>query len=539
MNAIESPMTSAQHKAWREKIQVKFGEYIDYNDGFLLLAKFLDSSPQKYYNAQTAITFLEVLEAALVEDGALLASIIKQKEGELDISSRTLTDINSQIIHETFLPKATYDKIAFIDDKIHYNLLRILEGPVYQWLNLFASYRLLKKGKKADGNNLYNCFQVIAGTELAFVEPLFDKAVRNAVAHGKVSYGDNDVTYYDISGEKTISYRETIALFDKLVDAANGLALGFQLFYIKHNVSINALGIELPHSIRVEELGLRCDSPRWKVMGCFETPVIGDRRQLTVFIKDSCLQYSRALYQGVITVAWAESLSPGYDRYTLNITGKYAMGGYAAFTGDILRDARVSEAPVGEYGRALEENLFFYISKFKLPSLIYKAINYFDILKVSMPLVLEDYRNKIGRGDILCKDIKWHSRATHIVIGDASVVVTCPQSDYMIFVRQNYKKIVNTVIRGLFSEIRWFSWRQLLPVHFLRIGVYDTELRLRNSRESGLGEHLVCMLTINLTGTIKDIDIMGGVPEQHGKCRIVWNGKWLRKAGKVTEEKVT
>jgi hypothetical protein len=524
-------MTGAQHKSWREKIELRFGHYINYDDTFLLLIKFINNSPQKYFDTKAADEFLIVLEDALAEDAVTFASIMTLKEAALSISCKTLNDINGQEIHEMLLPDATYERITFIDERIHYSLLRILEGPIYHWLHLYASYILVKQGKKTEGIDLYNCFQVIAKTPLSFIEPVFDKVVRNAIAHGKVSYGNTDVTYYDKNTQKELSYRAVVALFDKLLDIANALTLGFELFYIKHQAELSTNGIELPQAIKVEELGLRCDAPRWEIKGCFETPVIGDRRQLTVFVKDECIQYDRAFYQGIITAAWAESLTPGYDRYSIRMTSKYAMGGHGAFTGEMLRSARLAQAPVGEYALALEENLFMYWPLRKWDGIVYKAVNFWDIMRIVIPVAIEDYRNKLGKGDIICKDVEWHSRATHIVVSDASITLVKHQDDYKNFVRTNRKKLIKLAVKQVFSEMSIFNWRQILPIRFLRLRIYDTELRVRDLRESGLGANLICMITVNLTDNIRNIDIMGSVAEQHGTCRIMWNRKWLQKMG--------
>jgi hypothetical protein len=60
--------------------------------------------------------------------------------------------------------------------------------------------------------------------------------------------------------------------------------------------------------------------------------------------------------------------------------------------------------------------------------------------------------------------------------------------------------------------------------------IYDTDLRLRQLRYSGLCEELVCSIEAN-SSVIPTIDIIGGTVEQLGKYRIVWNRKWLIKMG--------
>ncbi len=54
-------------------------------------------------------------------------------------------------------------------------------------------------------------------------------------------------------------------------------------------------------------------------------------------------------------------------------------------------------------------------------------------------------------------------------------------------------------------------------------------MRKRNYQSAGLIDNLICTISINKSRRIKEIDIIGGTPEQFGIYRIVWNKAWLKK----------
>ena len=54
-------------------------------------------------------------------------------------------------------------------------------------------------------------------------------------------------------------------------------------------------------------------------------------------------------------------------------------------------------------------------------------------------------------------------------------------------------------------------------------------MRKRNYQSAGLIDNLICTISINKSRRIKEIDIIGGTPEQFGIYRIVWNKAWLQK----------
>lgn len=92
-------------------------------------------------------------------------------------------------------------------------------------------------------------------------------------------------------------------------------------------------------------------------------------------------------------------------------------------------------------------------------------------------------------------------------------------------IQYEYKKIVSYSIKKSKKRLKYRIFR-FLPISYIRITIYEKDLRKRQLRSSGLIVNLVCSITVNNSKKIKNIDFIGGKVEQKGKYRIVWNKNW-------------
>ena len=97
----------------------------------------------------------------------------------------------------------------------------------------------------------------------------------------------------------------------------------------------------------------------------------------------------------------------------------------------------------------------------------------------------------------------------------------------MSIIYSKYREIIHSVIKSSKKNFRRFSLNKLLPVRYIRIYIYDSDMRLRQYHKTGLKDSLICTIGINTTKRIKNIEILGGTLEKFGKYRIVWNKSWL------------
>jgi hypothetical protein len=151
-------------------------------------------------------------------------------------------------------------------------------------------------------------------------------------------------------------------------------------------------------------------------------------------------------------------------------------------------------------------------------------------MKVLMPLTYHDYITNVFPNPFVIRETRIHSKGRFSVVQDPSVVVKkefC--SDLENLIRFNYSRIVKQVKKESRKQCSRFSILRYLPIKYLRVFVYESDLRIRGLRNSGLIPELICTIEVNKSKKIKTIDIIGGTVETHGKYRIVWNGNWTPK----------
>jgi hypothetical protein len=311
-----------------------------------------------------------------------------------------------------------------------------------------------------------------------------------------------------------------------------GLHLRLRYFVLPTLIFFQKHKINIPQSILIEELQAQSNSPAWNVINCLDSIAsFRNKKQLIIYTENSFWDYDKVLYNAFRTAILAEKFSVGYERFFFKLNSKHSPNGWAAFDGNALKDLRECRTEnVSDYSDVLEGNFLFFIPKIKFPKLIYKLGTFYAILSVTFPLAWRNYKTKFFPNPFVSRETKAHSKTYFTVIQDPSVIVKRQfQTNIQILIRNNYKRIVRSVIKYSRRQEDVFSGVRYKPVKYVRVFVYDTDMRVRNLRSSGLIPELVCSIELNTTRRIQTHDILCGIPEQIGKYRIVWNKKWLER----------
>jgi hypothetical protein len=279
----------------------------------------------------------------------------------------------------------------------------------------------------------------------------------------------------------------------------------------------------------IEELQTRVNGPAWKIVNCVDSvhgPI--GQKQMMIYVENDFWDFRKVQFNSFYTAIMAEKFSTEYNRFFLSLKCKHAYAGWAAFDGNKLKAARENNDN-SLYSGVLENNLLFFVPRFKFPKIIYKLGSFYMSCKTVMPLIWKEKMSTFSK-PFFIREIKSHAKKYFTVIEDPSVIIKKElKVDAELIVRNNYKKIINAVIKKAKKESAIFSGVRYKPVKYIRVFVYNTDLRVRKLRYSGLIEELVCTIGFNTSDKIPMIDIIGGTAEQHGKYRIVWNKKWLEK----------
>ncbi len=526
----EHPITKIVHNSWRKRIAGEFSELnITDNGNYLSLIKYVDRAPEKFYNKKALHVYQLFLEQTLVQNPTLLENLLSEHKTEISGANKTLTEVNEKQIHDKLFPETDIELFDFIDKEIHYNYLKVLEGSFYQFLLIVAKASRIQRGKSTEKLDLYNVVEELKNGSFSFLTELYNGTIRNGIAHGKVIFGDTEIMYIDKKEKVSIATKEIIRKFDNLLDCVNAFALALKLFcYGKLNSNADTLALT-PSSFLMEELQATVDGPAWKIVNCLDSvhgPV--GKKQLMIYIECDFWDFNKVQFNCFFTAIMAEKFSNGYDRFFLSIKSKHAYAGWAAFNGAKLKSARET----GDntlYADVLEDKLLFFVPKLKFPKIIYKLGSIYMSFKTVMPLTWKQSMEKFSK-PFYIRDVKSHTKKFYTVVEDPSIVIKKEhQASIIKVVRNNYKIIVNSVIKKARKEASILNGVRYKPVKYIRVFVYESDLRVRKLRYSGLIEELVCTIGFNTSDKIPDIDIIGGTPEQIGKYRIVWNKKWLDK----------
>lgn len=532
-----NPITRQLHETWLDKIDKEFEFVSIKNDtNYLSIINYLDKSPQKFYHKSAFKEFLHQLNTLLTKDEKILSQTLINLENQISLSYKILNDINHLEINDIHYPKEHYDLINFIDKHIHYNLLKLYETPLYYFSKLIAECFWIKAGKKTDGLDLYNSVEELKKNGFSYLEQYYLHDIRNGIAHGKIVYTDNDISYFDKKNNKaSISTKKIIEVFDNSLDIVNGFCLAFKIFSISNQPFFEKHKIAIPQSILLEELQTKANAPAWTVYNILDSTALNNKKQLMIYVKNDNWDFNKVQFFSYSTAYWAEKLTNSYNRifFSFNSTHSTISSGWAAFNADRLRELRISsETKLEDYKGVLEEDLLFFIPKYKFPKLVYKLGTLWSSLKTHFPIHFNKYLETYFPKPFYLRETQIHCKRYFTVIVDPSIIVKPNfQTDIQNLIRINRKKIVRLAIKKSKATVPFISKENILPVKYIRLFIYDTNKRVRQLRHSGLIEELICTIEVNTTKRIKTNDIIGGTAEQIGKYRIVWNRKWLEKQG--------
>lgn len=527
----ENIVTRKLHEDWRKRIRKEFN-LVDftYASDYLSLISYIDNSPQKYYCKDSYMRFLAILETYRTQSPNLLANVLKELETYLSLANRILTEVNDNKSHEQLLPSEESECIEFVDKNIHYEILKLYETPLYCFSKIIASCAWIDNGKGLEGLDLFNAVKQLSELGFKSLNEVYIHGVRNAIAHGKISFTDHKIIYTDKKGVTELSPRDIVRIFDRALDIVNGFCSAFKVFLFTNSNFIYSYNIPIPQSVLLGELQAKANAPAWEINNFIES-TIGDKKQLNIYVKNNNWDYRKVHQYSFTTAVWAENLTKSYDRFFFSmnsIHNKLSPTSWAAYDGVKLKLLRErNEKRFEEFRGVLENDSIFFSPKIKFPLFIYKLGSFYSIISNTMPIAWRDYLNTYFPSYFRLRYTTIHAKKGFTVIADPGVVIN---PDYIgsveELIRDKKKQIVKQAIKYSKKQCRILSLEKLLPVKYIRVFIFDSDKRVRNLKNSGLGPTLIASIEVNTTRKIKTIDIFGGIPEQIGKYRIVWNTKW-------------
>ncbi|MFW6282374.1 MAG: hypothetical protein ACOC1O_06295 [bacterium] len=520
----ECPTTQAVNRYWKEKVLNHFPILESKKEAkFLSLKEYIQVRPQKFYNKNIYKDYFSFLNSFKDNNPKNLKELYNDNVHELNIAIKSLNEINRLNIHDIFEPDDSIKTIRFIENNIHFNYLKLIEAVYHKYILFIAYLNRINRGKSIEGLDIYNCVEELKKTSFRYITTCYDNTIRNGIAHGGITYKDNDTIYKGKRGKSNeIRTKRIVRMFDDMLDICNGLALSFKLFLIINRDFFNKNKLDIPKEFLIQELKAQANAPRWEIVDCLENIIKDNKRQLNIFVNNSLLDFQEVNYYGLRTAVLAEYFARDFDRYFIYLNSKYSLPGFAAYNGQILHKGRLyGDNDINKYKGVLEDNLLFFIPRLKVPNIIRKLINLWIIGRSLMFIYFRTFLKKYRY-----REAKLFRRNFSIIINDSSIYILTEYRDQIItIIRNDFRKIVRYTSRKSKKELKLFIYR-LLPTKYIKVNIYDQDLRKRHLRGSGLIESLVCSIMVNKSSKIKNVDFVGGIPEQYGKYRIVWNKNW-------------
>lgn len=522
----QNPLTYRLHDYWRLKIEKELG----INPTFLSTINYISSGPKKFYSKVAYDAYLGFLLSSDKEDGNLLVSILNEYEQNLDNANSILNELCSMDIHDIILPDSEIGLINFIDDRIHFNLLKVYESVFFSFLVVVAKYGRVRGKKGTDGLDLYNVIDDLKKQrEFSFVDSMYFNTVRNGIAHGKIIFTEREITYIDKKGNKeTLGTREIVKIFDNLIDASNGFCLALKVFLFSRTKGLIKSAIVIPKSFLIEELKTVCEIPGWRILNCFESVTIGNKRQLTIYIRNMNWDASKVKWYCFFTAYWGECLTQGYERIFISLNSDPSLPGWAAFDASKLRELRErGEENIYEYKDALEDAGIQFTPKHRFPSIIYKLGTYRNAFRIVWSLYTQKrHDNSSNRTKV--RDSYFHSNGSYLVIADSSVVLKAglTEDEAREFISANYRTIMTETFKFTKGQLSFLSLKRYLPIKYARVFIYSSDMRIRKLRYSGLIPELIATIEINVSDKIRTVGLLNCKVEEKGKYRIYWHENW-------------
>ncbi len=528
-NIIANPLLAKSHSKNRTRILRQFPDLANCgHDDYLFLHKYLDTSPFKFFNEQVYDQYLSLLLDRDNADQSALQQYMDNHSSDLSSAIMHLEEISALPWHDDPLPNNDIERIRFFDQKMNPSYLRLIESVLARLLHPVAYFNRLDRKKGINQLDVWNIIEEIKGGKLDHATRSYNNVVRNGIAHGGIVYSNTGITYKDKKGNKQeFSYFDLCRLYDDLLDTCNSLVLGISIFLLIRKAD----GYKLPQQLFFEELRARTKTPYWHIEACIPSiSMKGD--QLNLYAHGTSIDYRKIQMSVFQTGILAGILAGGYDRYFVSIHQPKGLPGWAAFNGARINElSEKADASIADCRGILEDNLVFFIPRFKLPMILGKINTFIISIKLNLPLVIAEVRKDMPTISIDVRNISSHRNGWRLVVnGELFISGQGIEINRTVLI-SSLKRVIRKALNRARGKIGYWKIQRYLPLGFVRLSIFDKDFRRRRLSGYGLGPHLVSTIQINRISRIKSPDLFGSTIETIGRYRIAWNKSWLERMG--------
>lgn len=514
-----------RHSRLRNDLINKFTELKECSHNhYLALSRYIENTPQCFFSETVYSEYLNWLNERDLNEAENLKKYLEENEAEINRAFLHLSEINLLTWHDNVEEKEYFELIRFIDQSIHPTYLRLVEAVLCPFLKVVAHFSRLDRGKPTQGLDIYNVIEELKKSSLKNATKPYKNKIRNGIAHGGITYLQEEIKYKDKNGKEEKFYNtDVLKLFDDLLDVTNSLSLGLSVFFLKNYQK----GYKLPQQLFLEELKEETKTPWWSIEGCTPSE-FSNLNQLVFYVRANTYDSRKVQLSSFHTGILGEYFAPGYDRYFVSIHSRKAFPGCVAFNGNVLEklrfDKKVNEE---DYGKAIDGDLFFYVPKFKFPEVFSKVSTFYYSFKINIPEIKKDFAEKLNLPRVDVREAKMHRNSWGNVLNGNVYIEPKNCLIDKDLIRNSCASIVKKTFKSARNKTSYISMNKYLPLGYALVNVFRKNYRRRKLSNNGLSSDLVCRIRLQRIKHIKAPFLFGAEIENNGSYIIEWNKAWL------------
>lgn len=453
---MKNPLLSNIHDLHNKKVHAAFPELAS-RDGSsaLTLHKYLVARPERFFSHNAFHTFYQGLQDIDRTHSQELVEYFEEHIAAIDNAFRNAQEINALGWHDREMKGGDdYQSLILIDQEIHPAYLRLVEAVYQPMLRIVAHFSRVAGGKSTQGLNLYNIVAELPDDRFADVKAPYVHLMRNGIAHGGVRYSSNEIIYRDSkSNELAMKGYDVIRKFDDLLDACNGLLLGYSVFALSRRGDDSLL----PQNLLVEEIRVETRTPYWEVTGALPSTIINDQSQLIVYCDVRTMDDDKVRFSTVQTVIQAEGAAPGFDRYFVSMRARNGLPGMASFDGHKLANHRVQSHGIEQYADVVQDYLPLFLASKKGVHFLHRLETFKYAFQVGWPVMVADFRSRTGKPEIVVRNTSIHQNSWGAVLNADVIIEPEGQALDRNIVRNSCRSAIRRARKEAQKQIPWYS----------------------------------------------------------------------------------
>lgn len=530
MSVAPSPITRVTLEHRQSRAIARFPELSGpTTSDYAALSAYAEELPERFLNLAAKDKALAILRHDASDPNGLLSWFFRDHRAELDVAFRALAEVNRLSGHDS--PWPGFDDLAqltLVDQFLNPSYLKLCEAVLGPFLLPIAMRERRLRGKKTSDIPLHQRVGEAANTPLGPYLTSFDRTVRNAIAHGRITYRQHEVIYRDRKASQSMSPNEMARIFDDLLDLCNALAAAYRCFFLLEQGFVTQHSLAPPLQMVLEEVCAQTASPSWAMGGALELDLPGSGTQLNLIVSSRFFDDVKTHYYCLITAATAERLLPGFSRYFLLVHRRAHPAGWAAFDGDQLRTLRLAgntdlasiATAVADPGIVIFPPL---LSRWlHAPRILRPLGSLAEAIRANW-VVARRRRGQIDKARVIPRIVKVQRKQAYAFIEAYIVLQSESRSEAVNFIQSNARMLIWVASLSARARIRCRSLGVMLPLGYCTVNVFLSDFRKRRLEGYGLGNQLLCRVTLKRFGRVRIVPLLTSISQEIQGCRVDWN----------------